>query len=153
MIVSMISKLQERSSLTYGLARFASSLSPENMINNLNRSVDFFDKIVDGLYKGAWISSKEADDAKKQYFQFIALAVSELKDEFLLYDQKKICLDHFFRKFMDGNASYKKCWKVVKLVLTLSHEKQKVEAVQEAKNVKRKLRKVEIASVREKSEY
>ena len=71
MIVSMISKLQERSSLKYGLARFASSLSPENMINNLNRSVDFFDKIVDGLYKGAWISSKQADDAKKQYFQFI----------------------------------------------------------------------------------
>ena len=212
----MISKLQERSPLKYGLARFASSLSPENMINNRNRSVDFFDKIVDGLYKGAWISSKEADDAKKQYFQFIALANSELKDEFLLYDQKKIRLDHFFRKFMDGNASYKKCWKVVKLVLTLSHgqaavergfsvnkevlvenmqelslvsqrqvgdylhhvgkpisevpmpndllkscklahsrylaalEKQKVEVVQEAKNLKRKLKREEIANVREK---
>ena len=166
----------------------------------------FFDKIVDGLYKGAWISSKGADGAQKQYFQFIALAKSELKDEFLLYDQKKICLDHFFRKFMDGNASYKKRWKVVKLVLTLSHgqaavergfsvnkqvldylhylhhvgkrisevpmandllkncklahsrylaalEKQKVEAVQETKNLKRKLRRDEIANVREKSEY
>ena len=42
MIVSMISKLQERSPLKYGLARFASLLSPENMINNRNRSVDFF---------------------------------------------------------------------------------------------------------------
>ena len=116
----MIGKLQERSPLKYGLARFASSLSPENMINNRNRSVDFFSKIVDGLNKGAWFSSKETDDAKKQYFQFIGLANSELKDEFLLYDQKKIRLNHFFCKFMDGNASCKKYWKVVKLVLTLS---------------------------------
>ena len=85
------------------------------MINNQNRSVDFFDKIIDGLYKGAWILSKEADDAKKQYFQFIILANSRLKDEFLLYDQKKIRLNHFFCKFMDGNASYKKYWKFVKL--------------------------------------
>ena len=122
----MISKLQERSPLKYGLARFASSLSPEN-INNQNGSVDFFDKIVDGLYKGAWISSKEADDTKKQYFQFITLANSELKYEFLLYDQKKIRLDHFFCNFMDGNASYKKCWKVVKSVLTLSHRQAAVE--------------------------
>ena len=104
-----------------GLARFASSLSPENMINNRNRSVAFFDKVIDGLCKGASISSKKADDGKKQYFQFIALANSELKDEFLLYDQKKIRLDHFFSKSMDGSASYRKCWKVVKLVLTLSH--------------------------------
>ena len=78
------------------------------MINNRNRSVDFFDKIVDGLCYGAWISSKEGDDAKKQYFQFIALTNGELKDELLLYDQKKILLDHFFRKFMNGSASYKK---------------------------------------------
>ena len=84
----MISKLQERSLLKYGLTWFASLLSPENMINSRNRSVDFFDKIIDGLYKGAWISYKEADDAKKQYFQFIAVANSKLKDEFLLYDQK-----------------------------------------------------------------
>ena len=97
------------------------------MINNWNRSVDFFDKIVDDLYKGALISSKEADDAKKQCFQFIALADSELKDEFLLYDQKKIHLDHFFCKFINGNVSYKKCWKVVKLVLTLSHGQAAVE--------------------------
>ena len=97
------------------------------MINNRSRSLDFFDKIVDGLYKVAWILSKEADDAKKQYFQFIALANSELKDEFLLYDQKKIRLNHFFCKFMDGIASYRKCWKGVKLVLTLSHGQAAVE--------------------------
>ena len=82
----MISKLQEWNPLKHGLAWFASSLSTENMINNQNRSVNFFDKIVDGLYKGTWISSKEADDAKTQYFQFIALANSELKVEFLIYD-------------------------------------------------------------------
>ena len=110
--------------MKYGLARFASSLSPENMINNRNRSVDFFDKIVDGLYKGAWISSKEADDAKKHYFQFIALANSELKDELLLYDQKKIHLSHFFRKFMDGNTSYKKCLKAVKLAIAKTASKK-----------------------------
>ena len=86
MIVSMISKLQERNPLKHGLAWFASSLSTENMINNQNKSVNFFDKIVDGLYKGTWISSKEADDAKKPYFQFISLANSELKVEFLIYD-------------------------------------------------------------------
>ena len=28
---------------------------------------------------------------------------------------------------MDGNASYKKCWKVVKLVFTLSHGQAAVE--------------------------
>ena len=127
MIVSMISKLQERSPLKYGLARFAQSLSPENMINNQNRSVDFFDKNVDGLYKGACILSIEADDAKKQYFQFIALANSELKNKFLLYDQKKIRLNHFFHEFMDGNASYKECWKVIKLGLILSHGQAAVE--------------------------
>ena len=53
MIASITSKLPRRIPLKYGIARFASSVFPENMINNWNRSVDFFNKIVGGLYKGA----------------------------------------------------------------------------------------------------
>ena len=102
-------------------------LSAENKSNNQNRSLDFFEKNVDGLYKGAGILSKEAYDAKKQYFQFIALANSELKNKCLLYDQKKIRLNHFFHEFMDGNASYKECWRVIKLEFTLSHGQAAVE--------------------------
>ena len=36
---------------------------------------------------------------------------------------KKSCLNHCLRKITDGNASYKRCWELCKVVLTLLHWK------------------------------
>ena len=126
MLVKMISKLQERSPLKYGIARYASALSPQVMVSKKERCVALFDKLVDRLYECSRVTSKEADMAKKEYFQFLQSANSDLKDEFLTFKPDKMRLDHFFRKLMDGDR-YKSCWKVCKLVLTLSHGQAAVE--------------------------
>ena len=127
MIVVLVQKVQERCPLQYQFARCASSLSPYNMVSDKKKCVEDFDRLVDKLYNLNRILSKHADEAKKEYFQLISSAQNEYKDAFLSFDEKKSRLDSFFVELMHGNAKYRKCWTVFKIVFILSHGQAAVE--------------------------
>ena len=78
-------------------------------------------RLVDKLYNLSRISSKHADEAKKEYFKLVSSTQNKHKDAFLSCDEKKSRLDSFFVDLMDGNARYRKCWTFFKIVFTLSH--------------------------------
>ena len=46
---------------------------------------------------------------------------------FLSFDEKNSCLDSLFLYLMHGNARYRKCWTVFKIVFTLPHGQAAVE--------------------------
>ena len=120
MIVVLVQKVQERCPLKYQISRSASSLSPRNMVSDKQKCVNYFDRLVDKLYNLNRISSKHADEAKKEYFQLVSSAQNEHKDSLLSFDEKKSRLDSFFIDLMHGNAKYRKCWTIFKILFTLS---------------------------------
>ena len=120
MIVVLVEKVQECCPLKYQIARCTSSLSPRNMVSDKQKCVNYFDRLVDKLYNLNRISSKHADEAKKEYFQPVSSAQNEHKDAFLSFDEKKYRLDSFFVDLMHGNARYRKCWTIFKILFTLS---------------------------------
>ena len=86
-VVVLIKKIQDRFPLKYTVARCAASLSPLNMVNDKEKCVNYFGRLVDKLYNLKWIIAKDADEAKKEYFKFITPVQSEHKDAFLTFDE------------------------------------------------------------------
>ena len=97
------------------------------LVSDKQKCVNYFDRLVDKLYNLNRISSKHADEAKKEYFQLVSSAQNKHKDTFLSFDEGKSCLDSFFVDLMHGDARYRKCWTIFKIVFTLSHGQAAVE--------------------------
>ena len=97
------------------------------LVSDEQRCVNYFDGLVDKLYNLNQISSKHADEPEKEYFQLVSSAQNEHKDAFLSFDEKKYCLNSFFVDLMHGNARYRKCWAIFKIVFNLSHGQAGVE--------------------------
>ena len=125
-VVVLIKKIQDQCPLKYTVARCAASLSPLNMVNDKDW-LWYNDRLVDKLYNLKWITAKDADEAKKEYFKFITAIQSEHKGAFLTFDENKVRLDSFFFYFMHGSTKFRKSWDVFKLVFTLSHGQAAVE--------------------------
>ena len=90
MIIAMLQKIQDKCPLKYAVARFASSISPSQMVGHKEKCDDSFCRLVDKLYAGCWISSKTADLAKKEFAVLLKPANSEHKDAFLTFNKKKM---------------------------------------------------------------
>ena len=73
------------------------------------------------------ISSKSADQAKKEFDALLKSAQSQLKDVFLTFDQKADWIDSFYAGTMSESASYKDCWEIFKFVFTFSHGQASIE--------------------------
>ena len=83
--------------------------------------------LVEKLYNLNRISSKHANEPEKEIFQLVSSAQNKRKDAFLSFDEKKYRLDSFFVDLMHGNARYRKCWTIFKIVFSLSHGQADVE--------------------------
>ena len=90
MIIAMLQKNQDKCPLKYAVARFASSISPSQMVGHEEKCDDSFCRLVDKLYAGRWISFKTADLAKKEFAVLLKAANSEHKDAFLAFNKKKM---------------------------------------------------------------
>ena len=86
-----------------------------------------FSVIVDKLYKNKWITSNDADLAKKEFDTFLESAQHEYKDELLIYDVKSKRIDHFIGSHVHGNDKCRKCWKIIMFVFVLSHSQSVAE--------------------------
>lgn len=126
-VVSLVTKLQERSPLNYLICRNASSLLPSRMINQKLTCSSQFWRLVEKLYELKWLSSERSDAAKTEYESLLQSANSELKDRFLTFKPIQDRIDEFFANIMHGNPKYKNCWEVFKIIFTLSHGQASVE--------------------------
>lgn len=119
-VVSLLKKLQERSPLNYALCRNASSLSPNQMVNDKASSVMRFKGFAEGLSKIKLITTDEADQAKSQYESFIGLECQLNKEEFIQFNHTTHRIDSFFGKFLPKNDKYKSLWKVIMITSVTS---------------------------------
>ena len=77
--------------------------------------------LADRLFAAKKISASVADNAKYQFDEFLKVAETQLKEEFLKFCFKVDRLDTFLGKFLAGDDSYKDVWTVCKTVFIFSH--------------------------------
>ena len=77
----MISKCQERSPLKYQIVCCMPCIAPTNLINKKDECNLEFSKIVEKLYQRKLLPSKEADDSKLQFKEFIDNVVKSSLDQ------------------------------------------------------------------------
>ena len=85
MLVAIVQKLQERISLKH-LIGCGSCLDPYQMACNKEECSLGFSGIVYKLYKNRWITSNDANLAKKEFDDFLESVKHEYKDDFFMYD-------------------------------------------------------------------
>ena len=73
-----------------------SCTAPTNLINEKDECILKFSKIVEKLYQRKLLSSKEADDSKLQFEEFIDNVVKCNSDTFLSFNIYSSSLDAFY---------------------------------------------------------
>lgn len=94
MLVAIVQKLQEKIPLKHLLVRCTSYLDPHQMAHNKEECSLRLSGVVDKLYENKWITSNDADLAKKEYDTFLESVQHEYKDDFLMYDVKSKRIDN-----------------------------------------------------------
>ena len=123
----MISKLQERSLLKYQIVCYMSCIAPTNLINEKDECILKFSKIVEKLYQRKLLSSKEADDSKWQFEEFIDNIVKRNLDKFLSFNICLSSVDAFYGQSLHRNPKFNSLWKVMICIFTFSHSQGQIE--------------------------
>ena len=100
-------------------------LNPKDMVNNKTDSVKILIKVINKLYD-KHLSSKESDNAKLQYEEFIN-DVSRYQEDFLNFDVVNGCLDQFFQKFLNSLDKYKNLWKEMQIIFVIPNGQGQIE--------------------------
>ena len=117
MVLDIFVKLAENTPLYYAVVFCASSLSPRNMIRVPQECSQIFVVLADRLVAAKKTPASVADNAK---YQFLKVAETQHKDEFLKFCFKVDQLYTFFGKFL-GHDSYNDVWTICKTVFIFSH--------------------------------
>ena len=118
---STVLKLQERSPLT---SIFLFSWFQGIWWCNKADAISMFIKVIDKLYENKHLASKESNNAKLQYEEFINDVVSRYQESFLDFDMSNDCLDHFLGRSWTVPTSikiYGKPYKFFLLCQTVKH--------------------------------
>ena len=120
MVLDIFVKLAENTPLYYAVVFCASSLSPRNMIRVPQECSQIFVVLADRLVAAKKTPASVADNAKYQFDEFLKVAETQHKDEFLKFCFKVDQLYTFFGKFL-GHDSYNDVWTICKTVFIFSH--------------------------------
>ena len=85
MVLDILVKLAEKIPLCYVVVCCASSLSPGNMIQVSQECSQMFVVLADHLFAAKKISVSVADNAKYQFYEFLKVAETQHKEEFLKF--------------------------------------------------------------------
>ena len=119
-LTDVFGKIQEKSSLKFIIAYCVSSISPITLVWEPDIARNLFEKLVDRLFDGKWLTVRISDNAKKQMEAFLLAVKYELQDQFLRFTKKEP-LDKYLSEFLLENGKCDCFWKFFKLVLALSH--------------------------------
>ncbi|XP_077545839.1 uncharacterized protein LOC144158676 [Haemaphysalis longicornis] len=122
-LVNMTKKILEKSPLKYTFVRGLSSLDPRQMCTKPEQCLAGMKKVLDALIVARRLHSHQRDSVLAEY----AGMLQEEKHKLRLFDKSADRLDEFFAELLKFNSSYTELWKVVHLLLTLSHGQATVE--------------------------
>jgi hypothetical protein len=123
-----IYKILEKSPLKFPIVRCISCLNPKLICSNTVLSEKRMDKLLEILHTTKNVTSVVADSAKVQYSTLCLYSENNWKDNFSSFDQNSTRLDIFYANLFHEDEAFKDLWKVIKIVLILSHGNASVES-------------------------
>lgn len=122
-LVAMTKKILEKSPLRLTFVRGLSSLDPRQTCTKPEQCLAGIKKVLDALIVARMLHSHQRDSVLAEY----AGMLQEEKHKLRLFDKSVDRLDEFFAELLKFNSSYTELWKVVHLLLILSHGQATVE--------------------------
>ena len=123
MLVSMIQKIKERSSLKCDFLANLDCLNPKKI--SLRSTLSLMKKI-EGKFSHKILTVEDCDHVETEYKVFIGQAKYYSSDEFGAYDVKSNSLDSFYVGH-EINQKFPNLWELMKIVFVLSHGQASVE--------------------------
>lgn len=121
-LIATTKKIQEKSPLAYQLVRSLSSLDPREMASKPDECLPSFRKVLDALIAVGRLDEHECDAVLGEYAELL-----QEKPNLRQFDKHSSSLDEFYLELLKIDSSYTHLWKVVRLLLVLSHEQAPVE--------------------------
>ncbi|XP_070386740.1 uncharacterized protein [Dermacentor albipictus] len=122
-LVSVTKKVLERSPLRFPIVRSLSSLDPRQMCTKPDECLASFRRVLDALITAGRMSEHQRGTVLGEYTEFLQEEMHNLR----MFEKNVNRLDEFLTELMQFNSSCGELWKVVKLLLVLSHGQATVE--------------------------
>ena len=91
------------------------------MVNNTDDAIIKAKRCIQDIYQHGVILEKESDNLKDEYEIMVSTTCVQHKDDFLSFNINEDRLDLFLAKYLAGAKEYSNLWKVVKILLIISH--------------------------------
>ena len=126
---TLVKKLLERSPIHYELVHYLPALDPRYMVRSQDAAASKMEKLLTVLAGNNWITAHEGDEALREYKNLVSNMVKDKRDEMIAFNIVKQGLDLYFTDYIEKSASkeYITIWKVIKMMLILSHGQAQVE--------------------------
>ena len=125
MLVTTVTKIQERSPLKYNLARRLSSLDPRVMVSNQEKATKMFQQVLQRLIETRWKTSEEADTVLAQYRKLASEAKKYHLDNFSSFRIATDRLDSFLFAILHEQKESQHLWVTVQLLLPWASNSRK----------------------------
>jgi len=126
-LLKMLSKLFEKAPLKYPLVRGLSVLDPRVLLKSKETSVRKLSTVLRLLVESGRIEEQSCDDVLREFGNFYDHNLMCASDSFRNFNPQMGRLDEFYHEHLSNKAEFRHLWKVVKLVLVLSHGQASVE--------------------------
>lgn len=121
-----VAKLLNKTAVQYSLANNLSCLDPR-LIQETEKNVTRMKSILRLLVQCNRVDPNEVDEMLRQYTDYNAAMREKELSKFQQFDPVKSRVDSLLFETMGGNECYSKIWKVVRILLVLSHGQASVE--------------------------
>ena len=120
-IKSAVSKFIYKSPLNYSVTRNLACLVPYKMASEPDKSMARFTRLLTSLVHVNRIEEKVCDQLIRLYQSFLTDIVRPNQTDFRSFDPQQCRLDTMLHKYVGQNSEYDQLWKLIKVLLSLSH--------------------------------
>lgn len=124
--IELLQKLLTKCTASYSLARNLGALNPREMASDADHSISRFKRVVSQLVNVRRIKESDCDAIIQEYTSLLDNIPAFGSAKFLNFNFSTERLDELFSTYMN-TESYQKLFKVVQLLLVLSHGQTSVE--------------------------
>ena len=125
-LIELLQKLLTKCPASYSLVRNLSALNPREMASNVDHCISRFKKVVTQLVSVRRIKESDCDAIIQEYTSFLDNIPAFGSEKFSNFNFSTDRLDELFSTYMNTHP-YQKLFKVVQLLLVLSHGQASVE--------------------------
>ena len=120
-LIKMVKKLVDKSPLTYSVVRYMNFLDPRIFIAKKETSAEKLTRILRIMSEAGRISDNECDKVMLQFNHFHDNSLTADSEAFKGFSMETGRVDTFYFDRLSNKADFKELWKVVELLLALSH--------------------------------